>query len=128
MVIIGIDPHKGSHTAAVIEGDEELVGELLVCAARSHVILRTLRTRITRGERVPEHAPAVSPPVSRNGGCVAVMRAGLHRAACLDGDVEAQFVASSCLAVTNAASVPQPGETSFQVSIERSIVASAAVG
>ena len=24
--IIGIDPHKGSHTAAVIDGDEQLVG------------------------------------------------------------------------------------------------------
>ena len=28
MFIIGIDPHKGSHTAAVIDPDEELVGEL----------------------------------------------------------------------------------------------------
>ena len=28
MFIIGIDPHKGSHTAAVIDGDEQLVGEL----------------------------------------------------------------------------------------------------
>ena len=34
MFIIGIDPHKGSHTAAVIDGDEQLVGELLVCADR----------------------------------------------------------------------------------------------
>jgi transposase len=32
--IIGIDPHKGSHTAAVIDRDEQLVGELLVCADR----------------------------------------------------------------------------------------------
>jgi transposase len=32
--IIGIDPHKGSHTAAVIDGDEQLVGELLVRADR----------------------------------------------------------------------------------------------
>jgi transposase len=32
--IIGIDPHKGSHTAAVIDGDEQLVGELLLCADR----------------------------------------------------------------------------------------------
>jgi len=30
--VIGIDPHKGSHTAAVINGDEELVGELSLCA------------------------------------------------------------------------------------------------
>ena len=28
--IIGIDPHKGSHTAAVIDRDEQLVGELSV--------------------------------------------------------------------------------------------------
>jgi transposase len=32
--IIGIDPHKGSHTAAVIDRDEELVGEISVCADR----------------------------------------------------------------------------------------------
>jgi transposase len=32
--IIGIDPHKGSHTAAVIDRDEQLVGELSVQADR----------------------------------------------------------------------------------------------
>jgi len=32
--IIGIDPHKGSHTAAVIDCDEQLVGELSVVADR----------------------------------------------------------------------------------------------
>jgi transposase len=32
--IIGIDPHKGSHTAAVIDSDEQVVGELAVCADR----------------------------------------------------------------------------------------------
>ena len=32
--IIGIDPHKGSHTAAVIDRDEQLVGELSVRADR----------------------------------------------------------------------------------------------
>jgi transposase len=32
--IIGIDPHKGSHTAAVIDGDEQVVGEIAVCADR----------------------------------------------------------------------------------------------
>jgi integrase len=32
--IIGIDPHKGSHTAAVIDGEEQIVGEVLVCADR----------------------------------------------------------------------------------------------
>ena len=34
MFIIGIDPHKGSHTAAVIDGDEQLVGEVAVRADR----------------------------------------------------------------------------------------------
>ena len=34
MFIIGIDPHKGSHTAAVIDGDEQVVGEVLVRADR----------------------------------------------------------------------------------------------
>ena len=34
MFIIGIDPHKGSHTAAAIDSDEQLVGETLVCADR----------------------------------------------------------------------------------------------
>jgi len=32
--IIGIDPHKGSHTAAAIDRDEQLVGELAVQADR----------------------------------------------------------------------------------------------
>jgi len=32
--IIGIDPHKGSHTAIAIDGDERLVGELVVRADR----------------------------------------------------------------------------------------------
>ena len=34
MFIIGIDPHKGSHTAAVFDCHEQLVGELRVCADR----------------------------------------------------------------------------------------------
>jgi transposase len=32
--VIGIDPHKGSHTAAALDGDEHLVGELRVVADR----------------------------------------------------------------------------------------------
>jgi transposase len=32
--IIGIDPHKGSHTAAVIDRDEQIVGEVSVIADR----------------------------------------------------------------------------------------------
>ncbi len=34
MFIIGIDPHKGSHTAAVLDAQETLVGELRVVADR----------------------------------------------------------------------------------------------
>ena len=34
MFIIGIDPHKGSHTAVAIDGDERLVGEVSVRADR----------------------------------------------------------------------------------------------
>lgn len=34
MFVIGIDPHKGSHTAAVIDAGEQLVGELRVDAGR----------------------------------------------------------------------------------------------
>jgi transposase len=32
--VIGIDPHKGSHTAAVIDGGEQVVGELRIDAGR----------------------------------------------------------------------------------------------
>jgi transposase len=32
--VIGIDPHKGSHSAAVLDQHEELVGELRVRAGR----------------------------------------------------------------------------------------------
>src|SRR5436190_23923396 len=32
MFIIGIDPHKASHTAAVLDGHEQLVSEIRVCA------------------------------------------------------------------------------------------------
>lgn len=34
MFVIGIDPHRGSHTAAVLDGSEELLGELRVVADR----------------------------------------------------------------------------------------------
>ncbi len=34
MFVIGIDPHKGSHTAAVLDDTEELVGELRITADR----------------------------------------------------------------------------------------------
>ena len=35
MFVIGIDPHKGSHSAAVLDEHEELVGEVRVRAGRS---------------------------------------------------------------------------------------------
>lgn len=35
MFVIGIDPHKASHTAAVLDVHEQLVGEVRVCADRS---------------------------------------------------------------------------------------------
>ena len=35
MFIIGVDPHKASHTAAVLDRDEQLVGEIRVRADRS---------------------------------------------------------------------------------------------
>ena len=35
MFIIGIDPHKASHTATVIDGDETVIGELRIAASRS---------------------------------------------------------------------------------------------
>jgi hypothetical protein len=34
MSVIGIDPHRGSHTAAVLDQAEELLGELRVVADR----------------------------------------------------------------------------------------------
>jgi len=34
MFVIGIDPHRGSHTAAVLDSDEELLDELRVVADR----------------------------------------------------------------------------------------------
>jgi transposase len=34
MFVIGIDPHKGSHTAAVLDDGEHLVGQLRVTAER----------------------------------------------------------------------------------------------
>ena len=35
MFIIGVDPHKGSHTAAVLDRDEQLVGQIRVRADRA---------------------------------------------------------------------------------------------
>ena len=35
MFVIGIDPHKASHTATVLDGHERLVGEVRVHADRS---------------------------------------------------------------------------------------------
>ncbi|HWC11094.1 MAG TPA: transposase, partial [Acidimicrobiales bacterium] len=35
MFIIGVDPHKGSHTAAALDGDEHTIAELRVRADAS---------------------------------------------------------------------------------------------
>lgn len=35
MFVIGIDPHKASYSAAVLDADEELVGDLCIAAGRS---------------------------------------------------------------------------------------------
>ena len=35
MVLIGVDPHKGSHTAVAIDGDEVAVGQVKVRATRA---------------------------------------------------------------------------------------------
>jgi transposase len=37
VVMIGVDPHKGSHTAAALSAAEERVGELRVCASADQV-------------------------------------------------------------------------------------------
>ena len=36
-VIIGIDPHKGSHTAVVVDGSERKLGQLRVLATAGQV-------------------------------------------------------------------------------------------
>jgi len=37
-VMIGIDPHKGSHTAVVINGDEVVIEEIRVRASAKQVV------------------------------------------------------------------------------------------
>ena len=41
MYVIGVDPHKGSHTVAVLDAEEELLGELRV----DHVDEKDVRWR-----------------------------------------------------------------------------------
>jgi len=53
--IIGIDPHKGSHTAAVIDGDEQVVGMFA---------LRAMRTECPRGRVLATGAWPRAPSVS----------------------------------------------------------------
>ena len=48
MITIGIDPHKGSHTATAIDDDEAVVGELRVDADR-HQRVRLLAWVIRPG-------------------------------------------------------------------------------
>ena len=68
--IIGIDPHKGSHTAAVIDGDEHLVGELSVRADRRQRerLLRlggAVRTASVGGRRRDRHRRVVGAAARR---------------------------------------------------------------
>lgn len=53
-VMIGIDPHKGSHAAAAVNGDEEVVAEVEVKATK-----RQTRELLDWAERFPERRWAV---------------------------------------------------------------------
>jgi hypothetical protein len=50
-VIIGIDPHKGSHTAVVVDGSERKLGQLRVLATAGQV-----GRLVSRAGRIREHA------------------------------------------------------------------------
>ena len=50
MVLIGVDPHKGSHTAVVVDGDEHELGRLTVRADRRQ-LERMLAFAAPFGER-----------------------------------------------------------------------------
>jgi transposase len=50
MVLIGVDPHKGSHTAVVVDGDEHEMARLMVRADRRQ-LTRLLSFAEPFGER-----------------------------------------------------------------------------
>ena len=53
MVMIGIDPHKGTHTAVAIDRNEEVLGERLVRAtARQVPELLCWAGQLDDGERI----------------------------------------------------------------------------
>jgi hypothetical protein len=64
VLIIGIDPHKGSHTAVAIDGDERLVSELLVRAGSP-----TTRATVVLGGRL--RTPALGDRRRDRHGCLA---------------------------------------------------------
>src|ERR687892_272272 len=53
-VVIGIDPHKGSHAAAAVNGDDQAVAELEVAASKQQT-----RELLAWADRFPERRWAV---------------------------------------------------------------------
>jgi len=69
--IIGIDPHKGSHTAAVIDSDEQVVGEFSLradCRQRDR-LLRFARSFTPRVWAVEGATGTGRRPCRRGCGC-----------------------------------------------------------
>ena len=65
-VMIGIDPHKGSHTAVALDQDEQPVGELLVRSATGQVerLVQRHHSRSGRGRSRVLADSAISWPSS----------------------------------------------------------------
>jgi hypothetical protein len=63
LFIIGIHPHKGSHTAAVIDGDEQVVGEPPVLTAT--FVTSSTRSTSPRSPDQPD-TPGAAPSTSPN--------------------------------------------------------------
>ena len=70
MFVIGIDPHKGSHSAAVLDEQEELVGEVRVRAGRRQrdelvEFASTVRTAVLGDRRRDGHGCVVGATARR---------------------------------------------------------------
>ena len=70
MFVIGIDPHKGSHSAAVLDEHEQLVGEVRVRAGRRQrdelvAFAATVRTAVLGDRRRDRHRRAVGAAARR---------------------------------------------------------------
>ena len=61
-VMIGVDPHKGSHTAVAITTAEQAVGELRVRASQAQAEQLLGGRRRGRSGPGPSRAPAAWPP------------------------------------------------------------------